>query len=147
MTGKVPIQQLITPAEAMELFRYAGIQEMHIAKDLHDFYRTQKGRYSDSLWDMMSLLSFVYDTGRVQGMREERAKRKEQEPALAVERTESFYSTARELSDFIAALPLSREENDRLIALIIQQVQDGEQGAFAHGLRIGKEFAGWEENE
>ena len=41
MTGKVPIQQLITPAEAMELFRYAGIQEMHIAKDLHDFYRTQ----------------------------------------------------------------------------------------------------------
>lgn len=52
-------------------------QEMHIAKDLHDFYRTQKGRYSDSLWDMMSLLSFVYDTGRVQGMREERAKRKE----------------------------------------------------------------------
>lgn len=77
MTGKVPIQQLITPAEAMELFRYAGIQEMHIAKDLPDFYRTQKGRYSDSLWDMMSLLSFVYDTGRVQGMREERAKRKE----------------------------------------------------------------------
>lgn len=77
MTGKVPIQQLITPAEAMELFRYAGIQEMHIAKDLHDFYRTQKWRYSDSLWDMMSLLSFVYDTGRVQGMREERAKRKE----------------------------------------------------------------------
>lgn len=77
MTRKVPIQQLITPAEAMELFRYAGIQEMHIAKDLHDFYRTQKGSSSDSLWDMMSLLSFVYDTGRVQGMREERAKRKE----------------------------------------------------------------------
>lgn len=41
--------------------------------------------------------------------------RNEQEPALAVERTESFYSTARELSDFIAALPISREENDRLI--------------------------------
>ena len=67
--------------------------------------------------------------------------RNEQEPALAVERTENFYSTARELSDFIAALPISREENDRLIALIIQQVQDGEQGAFAQGLRIGKEFA------
>lgn len=73
--------------------------------------------------------------------------RNEQEPALAVERTESFYSTARELSDFIAALPISREENDRLIALIIQQVQGGEQGAFAQGLRIGKEFAGWNKNE
>lgn len=76
MTGKAPIQRLIAPAEAMELFRYAGIQEMYIAKDLYDFYRAQKGRHSDSLWDMMCLLSFVYDTGRVQGIREERAKRK-----------------------------------------------------------------------
>lgn len=73
--------------------------------------------------------------------------RNEQEPALAVERTEGFYNTARELSDLIAALPISREENDRLIALIIQQVQDGEQGAFAQGLRIGREFAKWTENE
>lgn len=73
--------------------------------------------------------------------------RNEQEPALAVERTESFYNTARELSDFIAALPIGQEENDRFIALIIRQVQDGEQGAFAQGLRIGKEFAGWNKNE
>lgn len=73
--------------------------------------------------------------------------RNEQEPALAVERTEGFYNTARELSDFIAALPISREENDRLIALIIRQVQDGEKGAFAQGLRIGREFANWTENK
>ena len=48
MTGKAQIQQLIAPAEAMELFRYAGVQEMRIAKDLHDLYRAQKGRHSDS---------------------------------------------------------------------------------------------------
>lgn len=77
MTGKATIQQLITPAEAMELFKHAGVCEMYIAKDLHDFYRAQRGKHSDSLWDMISLLSFIYDTGRVQGMREERAKRKE----------------------------------------------------------------------
>jgi len=77
MTGKAPIQQLVAPDEAMELFKYAGIREMYIAKDLYDFYRAQKGRDSDSLWDTMSLLSFIYDTGRIQGMREERAKRKE----------------------------------------------------------------------
>lgn len=61
----------------MSLFRYAGCQEMHIAKDLHDIYREQRGKNGDRLWDMMSLLSFIYDTGRVQGIREERAKRKE----------------------------------------------------------------------
>ena len=77
MIGKAPFRQLIEPAEAMKLFRYAGCQEMCIAKDLHDIYREQRGEKGDSLWDMMSLLSFVYDTGRIQGMREERAKRKE----------------------------------------------------------------------
>ena len=29
------------------------------------------------LWDAMKLLSFIYGTGRIQGMREERARRKE----------------------------------------------------------------------
>lgn len=77
MTGKAPIQPLIAPAEAIELFKHAGIREMYIAKDLYDVYRAQRGRDSDILWDTMSLLSFIYDTGRVQGMREERAKRKE----------------------------------------------------------------------
>lgn len=77
MIGKAPLQQFIEPAEAMSLFHYAGCQEMRIAKDLHDIYREQRGRDSNSLLDMMSLLSFVYDTGRVQGIREERAKRKE----------------------------------------------------------------------
>lgn len=58
------------------------------------------------------------------------------------------YDTSVELMERVMnALPISREENDRLIALIIQQVQDGEQGAFAQGLRIGKEFASWKENE
>lgn len=40
--------------------------------------------------------------------------RNEQEPALVVERTESFYSTARELSDFIAAPPLAGKKTTGL---------------------------------
>lgn len=67
-----------------------------------------------------------------------------QEAAITIERTDEFYSTARELSDFIAALPISREENDRLIALIIQQVQDGEQGAFYQGFHMGYDFNKWQ---
>ena len=73
MTVKNPIRQLIEPDEAMKLFHYA--EEMHIVKDLHDTYRTQRGRGSDDIWDMLSLLTFAYDTGRVQGIREERAKK------------------------------------------------------------------------
>lgn len=67
---------MIEPQEAIALFCYTKTEEMHRAKALYDTYRQHKGTdHTDSLWDLMSVLSFVYDTGRVQGIREERAKR------------------------------------------------------------------------
>lgn len=76
MIGKYTPPELITPEEAIGLFKYATISEMYTAKVLYDIYRQHKGISSDPLWDAMSLLSFAYDTGRIQGIREERAKRK-----------------------------------------------------------------------
>lgn len=75
MNGKQAPAERITPEEAIALFQYAKIEEMYRAKSLYDTYRQHKKTDTDSLWDIMSLLSFVYDTGRVQGIREERAKR------------------------------------------------------------------------
>lgn len=72
---------MIEPQEAIALFAHAKIEEMQRAKELYETYRDAKEmRYKPlwdtlDLWDIMSLLSFVYDTGRVQGIREERAKR------------------------------------------------------------------------
>ena len=77
MTGKTPFNQLIEPAEAMEMFKYADMQEMKIATDLNNFYWKKRGSENIRLWDAMKLLSFIYGTGRIQGMREERARRKE----------------------------------------------------------------------
>ena len=65
------------------------------------------------------------------------------EAAIEIERTEEFYSIARKLSNFIKGLPISQPDNDRLIAIIIQQVQAGEQGAFNQGFRMGSEFNKW----
>ncbi len=67
-----------------------------------------------------------------------------QKAAITIERTEEFYSIARELSEFIKGLPLSQPDNDKLIAVIIQQVQAGEQGAFNQGFRMGSEFNKWQ---
>lgn len=67
-----------------------------------------------------------------------------QEAAITIERTEEFYSIARELSEFIKGLPLSQPDNDKLIALIIRQVQAGEQGAFNQGFRMGYDFNKWQ---
>ena len=75
MLGKKLPPIRITPEEAIALFEYATAEEMYRAKALYDTYREAKGTHTDSLWDIMSLLSFVYDTARIQGIREERAKR------------------------------------------------------------------------
>ena len=64
--------------------------------------------------------------------------------AIALEHTEEYYKAARELSDYIKALPLSQPENDALIELIIAQVHHAGTGAFAQGFRMGMEFQKWD---
>jgi hypothetical protein len=60
--------------------------------------------------------------------------------AIAIERTPDFFQVAQQLSDFIYGLPLDQPTNDRLEALMVDQVQQAEKGAFAHGFRMGMEF-------
>ena len=75
MNGKhLPLLR-IEPQEAIALFPYAKTEEIYRVKDLYTAYREARGTDTDSLWDIMSLLSFVYDTARIQGIREERARR------------------------------------------------------------------------
>lgn len=74
MNGKHLTPLRIEPQEAIALFTHAKV-EMYRVKDLYTAYREAIGTDTDSLWDIMSLLSFVYDTARIQGIREERARR------------------------------------------------------------------------
>lgn len=75
MNGKHLPPLRIEPQEAITLFTHAKIEEMYRVKDLYTAYREARGTDTDSLWDIMRLLSFVYDTARIQGIREERARR------------------------------------------------------------------------
>ncbi len=64
-----------------------------------------------------------------------------EEPTIEIERTADFQTIARQLSDSLKALPLSQEENDRFIQLMVEQVQEAERGAFMQGFKMGKEYA------
>lgn len=81
MRGKAIPPVMIEPNEAVQLSKYMTTGEMDRAKDLFEVYQASEGlRDADlwkclDLWDIMSLLAFVYDTGRVQGIREERARK------------------------------------------------------------------------
>ncbi len=76
MTGYTIPPLMIAPGEAIALFEHAKLTEMYRAKDLYDAYIESGNQSSGTLWELISLLSFIYDTGRVQGIREERAKKK-----------------------------------------------------------------------
>lgn len=84
MRGKNAIKPRITPAEAARLFKFSGCDEIVIADELLNQYNANAAdveriepKNSADKWRFLELLSFVYDTGRVQGIREERARRLE----------------------------------------------------------------------
>ena len=60
--------------------------------------------------------------------------------AIQIERTDKMIVAARELGDYIRDLPLTVEQNNALVALMIKQVQEAERGAFIQGFKWGKEY-------
>ena len=64
---------------------------------------------------------------------------------LKIERNKDTKKSAQELSAYIHALNLTAEQNNRLIALIIEHVQDAERGAFAAGLLAAESGDGYTE--
>lgn len=50
-----------------------------------------------------------------------------------LDRTPEFKQKAQEISDFIERLPLTKAENDRLVFLLVEQVQIAEHDAFFQG--------------
>ena len=50
-------------------------------------------------------------------------------------------AAAHELSNYIKELPLTAEQNNMLISMMVKQVQEAERGAFAHGFKWGMEYA------
>ena len=70
---------------------------------------------------------------------EQETVQKTEDSAIVFERTAEFFLSAQQLSEFIHNLPLDQSDNDRLIALMVEQVQQAEKGAFEHGFRFGVE--------
>lgn len=68
-------------------------------------------------------------------------------PEITLQHTEGFYESAKQLSEFIKELPLNQQDNDKLIDLILNQVNDGMYDAFVQGFRMGRAYNEWEESE
>lgn len=67
--------------------------------------------------------------------------------AIELKRSEEFYKTAQKLSDYIKKLPLSNDENDTLVSIILEHVTAAEKSALAQGFNMAMDFAGSGEKE
>ena len=78
MKGKRDHKRLVDPLEIVELFDRFGTSEA-IADGAAIFYEWQEhGKKStDRLFDSLCLLGAVFEAGRIQGIREERRRRRE----------------------------------------------------------------------
>lgn len=80
MVGKQDTVILIDPEEVAELSRRAGtLESMYIAVDvIASYLKCSASSVGSALsWEQLCALAAVYDAGRIQGIREERAKRQE----------------------------------------------------------------------
>ena len=75
MVGGKEHIELVSIDEALKLKEYMTVSEMFTVEKLHSAYRKEFGYDEEQCWDAMCLLSFIYDIGRIQGIREERRKR------------------------------------------------------------------------
>ncbi|SFM11591.1 hypothetical protein [Pelosinus propionicus] len=61
----------------------------------------------------------------------------EEEATIETQRSEKFHASTRIISDFICNLSLSVDDNNHLIALLVEQLQEAERTAFLQGFDMG----------
>lgn len=65
-----------------------------------------------------------------------------EEDGIELEKSPEMLASAERLSDYIRGLPLTAEQNDKLVQMLLDHVGDVQRCGFNQGLKVGKEFAG-----
>lgn len=70
-------EQLVSPKEAIHLYQYATVVSVYLAKEIAEEYaKTKHISLANQPFEFFVLLSLLLETGRIQGIRQERQKRK-----------------------------------------------------------------------
>lgn len=60
---------------------------------------------------------------------------------MRIKRTKEFYQASRQISDFIKGLPLSTEDNDKLVHHLVEYTNIVERNAALFGVQVGMQLA------
>ena len=72
MYDKLDYKLLISTAEALELVQFRTLKDSYIAQDIYNEYKKTETKEYSLAW----VLGIIWNAGRIQGIREERSKRK-----------------------------------------------------------------------
>jgi hypothetical protein len=67
---KLEFKSLVTAQEAVRVSKYRGLKDIYIANEIAEEYKT-----SGDVMELIFLFGTIWNAGRIQGIREERAKR------------------------------------------------------------------------
>ena len=56
---------------------------------------------------------------------------------ISTHRTQSLFSVSEELGKYILELPLSNEQYNKLVSLVVRQTQEAEKSGFQNGIDTG----------
>lgn len=69
--------ELITPQEAAALSnKFGAADDIYRADDIYNEFMKLKSSESDNRWKFLCAIAAIYTAGRIQGIREERSRRK-----------------------------------------------------------------------
>lgn len=63
---------------------------------------------------------------------------------LKINHSEKFWKATHTVSDYLKELPLTAEQNDHLIKLLLDHMDATQMDAFVQGFMMGREFTSWE---
>lgn len=55
---------------------------------------------------------------------------------IVIERTEDFYKSTNAVSEYLRILPLSTEQNNKLLNLMVEHTKAAERSGFVYGLKL-----------
>lgn len=61
--------------------------------------------------------------------------------SIEIIKSDSYMELVVEMSDFIQKLPLSTDDNDKLVNLILEQTRQAQLDAFRQGIQVGLDIA------
>ena len=64
---------------------------------------------------------------------------------ITIKHTEDFLELAKDLRELVKGLPISNDDNEKLIKLMLEQIQQAEKDSFLQGFEMGLEFAKYQQ--